>query len=234
MGLTHLLPSFLKPILTPIYRAIVSSRLFRKITRYPKSSIKLHQYWKQPWDGSNFPRDYLKGEARSKLLVEIIKKFVKPDSSIIEIGCNVGRNLNYLFHSGFMKLRGVEISGEAVQLLKESYPEMVSYCKIYNKPVEEIIKEFRDGEFDVVFTMAVLEHIHIDSEWIFPELVRITKDFLITIEDEQGVSWGRFPRRYKKIFESLGMKQIDEINCDKIDGLGSYFFARTFKKLSSS
>lgn len=234
MRLAHLTHNFLKPIFTSIYRAIVSSRIFRKITYYPKSRNKLHQYWKQPWDGANLPQNYLKGEARSQLLVEIIKKYVKHSLSILELGCNVGRNLNYLFNSGFMNLSGIEISEEAVQLLKKTYPEMANHSKIYNLSVEEIIKEFSDEEFNVVFTMAVLEHIHIDSEWLFFEMVRITKDFLITIEDERGVSWGRFPRKYKKIFESLGMKQIDKINCDKIDGLGSYFIARVFKKISSS
>lgn len=232
MRLANLFPKFFKSILISIYRTIVSSGLFRKLTYYPKNRNKLHQYWRQPWDGANLPQGYLKGEARSQLLLENIKKIVEPDASILEIGCNVGRNLNYLFNSGFVKLSGVEISEEAVQLLKKSYPEMASESKIYNKPIEETINEFSDEEFNVVFTMAVLEHIHIESEWIFPELVRITKDFLITIEDEQGVSWGRFPRKYKKIFGSLGMKQINEINCDKIDGLGSYFIARIFKKIT--
>ncbi len=130
-----------------------------------------------------------------------------------------------------MKLSGVEISEKAVQLLKESYPEMTSHLKIHNVSVEEIIKEFKDGEFDVVFTMAVLEHIHTDSEWTFPEMMRITKDFLITIEDELGFSWRHFPRNYKKVFESLGMKQIEEINCGRVDGLGERVFARIFKKI---
>lgn len=110
---------------------------------------------------------------------------------------------------------------------------MASHTKIYNVPIEEIIKELRDGEFDIVFTMAVLEHIHTDSEWIFSEMVRITKDFLITIEDERGISWRHFPRNYKNVFESLRMKQIEEINCSEVDELGSDFFARIFKKVSS-
>ena len=122
------------------------------------------------------------------------KRYVTPNTRILEIGCNVGRNLNYLFLAGFQNLEGIEISGSAVELLSQSYPEMARYTKIYNMPVEEIIKKFRDNEFDVVFTMAVLEHIHIDSECVFPEMMRITKDFLITIEDEYGLFWRHFPR----------------------------------------
>ncbi|NIA22584.1 MAG: methyltransferase domain-containing protein [Proteobacteria bacterium] len=176
------------------------------------------------------PQGYLKGKERSQLLVKIIKKYAKQNSKIIEIGCNVGRNLNYLFLAGFKNLNGIEISEEAVKLLKESYPEMYGEVKIYNTAVENVIKKFDDESFNVVFSMAVLEHIHVNSEWIFSEMVRATKDLLVTIEDERGISWGRFPRNYKKIFESLGMKQIEEIRCEKIEGLGADFFARVFKK----
>ena len=107
---------------------------------------------------------------------------------------------------------------------------MARYTKIYNVPVEEIIREFRDCEFGIVFTMAVLEYIHTDSEWIFPEMVRVTKDFLITIEDERCISWRHFPRNYKKVFESLGMKQVQEFNCGEVGILNSGFFARIFRK----
>lgn len=145
------------------------------------------------------------------------------------IGCNVGRNLDYLFLADFKKLEGVEISETAIKLLRQSYPKMARHTKIY-KPVEEIIGSFQDGTFDIVFTMAVRQHIHRDSEWIFSEMVRITRDFLITIEDERGVSWRHFPRNYKKVFESRGMKQIQEFNCSDVAGLGSNFFAGIFSK----
>ena len=109
--------------------------------------------------------------------------------------------------------------------------EMARYAKIYNLPLEEIIQEFKDCQFGIVFTMAVLEHIHTDSEWIFPEMARITEKYLITIEDERSLSWRHFPRKYKKIFESLGMKQIQEFSCSEVNGLKSNFFARIFKKI---
>jgi len=230
MRLINLVPDFLKPALSPIYHIFVHSWINRKIINRPKIRNELHQYWRQPWDGSNLPQNYLFGKARSQFLVEILKRYAKPNAKILEIGCNVGRNLNYLFLAGFKNLEGIEISEKAVRFLKESYPEMSSHTKIYNLPVEKIIKEFRNDEFDIVFTMAVLEHIHTDSEWIFSEIVRITKDFLVTIEDERSISWRHFPRNYEKVFNPLGMKQCEEINCSGVDGLGSNFFARYFKK----
>jgi 2-polyprenyl-3-methyl-5-hydroxy-6-metoxy-1,4-benzoquinol methylase len=162
--------------------------------------------------------------------VEIVGRYVNRDAKILEIGCNVGRNLNALFLSGFRNLEGVEISESAVQLLNQSYPEMASRTRIHNEPVEEIISKFGNGAFDLVFTMAVLEHIHPDSAWIFAEMARITNAFLVTVEDERGVSWRHFPRDYKKVFEPLRMRQIEAIDCREVDGLGSSFFARVFEK----
>lgn len=230
MRLTNLVPSFLKPVLRPIYCKI--HYLYKRITYHPRSRNELYQYWKHPWkfDNSNLPEGYLKPKERSLFLLKIMKPYANSNEKILEIGCNVGRNLNFLFLEGFKKLEGIEINQKAVQLLNQSYPEMVRYAKIYNLPVEEIIKEFKDCEFGIVFTMAVLEHIHTDSEWIFTEMVRITEKYLITIEDERALSWRHFPRKYKKIFEHYGMKQIQEFSCNQVDGLGSNYFARIFKK----
>lgn len=230
----NIIPNFIKPMLRQPYRVVVTSYLYeayRKITHRPKTRSELHQYWMQPWDGSNLPRNYLKGEARRQFLVGLIKRYADSNARILEIGCNVGGNLNYLFLAGFKKLEGIEISENALQLLRQSYAEMARHTKLYNKPVEEVIGSFQDGRFDVVFTMAVLQHIHTDSEWVFSEMVKITRDFLITVEDERGTSWRHFPRNYKKVFESRGMKQVQEFNCSEVAGLGSNFFARIFRKV---
>lgn len=125
----------------------------------------------------------------------------------------------------------MEISEEAINLMKQAYPEMANQIKIWNSPVEPVIKNFEDGAFDVVFTMAVLEHIHHDSEFIFSEIVRISGKYIITIEDEKGVSWRHFSCNYKRIFEHLGTKQIYELNCREIEGLGPAFYVRVFKKV---
>jgi SAM-dependent methyltransferase len=193
----------------------------------------IQQYWRHPWDDANSPVAYLEGAARSQFLVELVKKYAKPNARILEIGCNVGRNLNYLFLAGFKDLSGVEISESAVQLLKQSFPEMAGHSNVYNEPIEERIRHFGDDEFSIVFTMAVLEHIPTESEWVFPEIVRIAKGRIITIEDEGGKSWRHFPRNYRQVFETLGMRQIEEICCNEIDGLDDrrdQFYARVFAK----
>ena len=220
MKLARLVPSFLKPMFRPIYRMII---------HHPKARNELHDYWRKPWDGHNLPQNYLEGEVKSQFLVALIKRYADPGARILEIGCNVGRNLNHLYLNGFHNLEGIEISKQAVELLKQYYAEMARNIKVYNVSVEDVIKDFEDNRFNIVFTVAVLEHISKNSEWIFAEMVRLTQNYLITIEDEKGISWRHFPRNYRKIFERLGMKQIEEFNCNEVDGLGESFYARVFK-----
>ncbi len=217
---TNLIPNILKPVLRPAYKTLKSLFIHIKKKKLDiKSPDEIFNYWKQPHDGHNLPTNYLnnpKAHARSQNLLKIVKKYASGNARILEPGCNVGRNLYYLFKAGFTNLEGIEISRDAVELLKKSYPEMAQHITIYNQSIEEIISSFKDNTFDVVFTMAVLQHIHPKSEWIFSEIVRITKSSLITLEGESYISWRHFPRDYKKVFESLGMKQMEEYKSVRI------------------
>jgi SAM-dependent methyltransferase len=208
-------PDILKPLLGKIYRVFKGFYLdIKKRNVDAKSLDEILNYWKNPQDGHNLPTNYLNNanaHIRSQNLLKVLEKYAGRDARILEPGCNVGRNLNYLFESGFINLEGIELNKDALELLKKAYPKMAQHITIHNQAIEEIITNFKDNTFDVIYTMAVLQHIHPASEWVFSEIVRITKSYLITMEGEDYVSWRHFPRNYKKIFESLGMKQV-EIN----------------------
>ena len=168
-----------------------------------------HDYWKKPFDVPNQPETYLKWTKRSEYL---LKKFnelgVKKDIKILEIGCNVGRNLNYLFEHGYKNLTGIEINEHAVELMKENYPEMYKNSDIRVGEVEKELDKL--GEFDLIFTMAVFMHIPYSSDFIFDKISKKAK-FILTIEDEHmNNSWSHYPRDYKLIFENKGFKQGKE------------------------
>ena len=204
----------------------------RKTTHAARSRAALHDFWRNP-DEENLPGSYLEGSVRSGLLVALVRKHLASeslDAKVLEIGCNVGRNLNQFWEEGFRNLSGVEINSNAIKLLKQRFPALGASANLYEGPVEEAIKTYRDGQFDVAYTMAVLEHIHHDSDWIFSEIARVTNNLLVTVEDESGVSWRHFPRRYDRVFEPLGLKEIESFECLDIEGLGPGFFARVFRK----
>lgn len=209
--------------------SIISKRLPPKVVR-PLSREKLYSYWKTPNDRWNSPELYLQGHERSEFLVSIVKRYLNHEDSILEVGCNVGRNMQFLFDAGFRNLSAVEISAKALELLKLKFPIIAKSSRIYNSTIEDWVQSYSSLQFDLIFAMAVLEHIHWDSDWVFSYLSKMSKKYLVIIEDEWQVSNRHFPRNYKDIFENLGMTQLEEINCIHIPGLNKNFFARVFAK----
>jgi SAM-dependent methyltransferase len=186
----------------------------------------VHEYWRQP-DGVNATETYTSASVgRSLFLVESMKTHAHSASRILELGCNAGRNLDFLFHAGFRRLGGIEISQNAVNHLRITYPELKG-VEVTVAPIEEAIRNIPDDSFDVVFTVAVLEHLHFDSDWIFAEMKRVARKVLI-IEDEVSVSERHFRRDYRSVFEALGLHQIDF--SEQVPGLPKAFRYRVFSR----
>lgn len=179
-------------------------------------------HWENPKD-HNQPENYNRQgtSQRSKYLYGLLKKYkINTNSKILEIGCNCGRNMNYIYSKGYNKLTGIEINANAINLQKELFPNLKA--NLINSSIEDCILNLKDNSFDIVFTMAVIQHIHLDSNWIFGHIARINKKWLIIIELD-------LYRNYKKIFGKLGYKQSEIRSCKLIKGLEKYK-ARIFKK----
>jgi SAM-dependent methyltransferase len=192
----------------------------------------LHEFWRDP-DATNRPERYIEHAGRSEFLLEFIGPYVTPQTSILEIGCNVGRNLARLHDAGYRRLTGIEISGDALAVLRQTYPDLAATAELINAPVEDAIRELADDSIDVIFTMAVLEHIHPDSEWIFDHVARVARSTVVTIEDERHVSQRHVPRDYGQVFTSRGLDEVAHQSLDKDMGFGGPYEARAFRKAVS-
>ena len=207
--------------------------LLKKIRRFilddSRSEEQIHAYWKNPDDGFNKPIGYTKVNKRSEFLVDKIRPFEK-EIRILELGCNAGRNLNYLYQAGYKNLTGVEISQNAINQMQQSYSDLFNNITLFVESIENFLNESDEKNYDLIFTMAVLEHIHKNSEWIFKKMVDRTNKYIMTIEDERSISWKHFPRNYYRVFKELGMKQVDYFDCSVIEGLHKGFYYRLFEK----
>lgn len=82
--------------------------------------------------------------------------FLDRDIKILEVGTNVGLQLNLLSKLGFKNLYGIEINSSAIDIsrkINESLPIYIIKASAFDIP-------FKDEWFDLVFTSGVLIHIH--------------------------------------------------------------------------
>ena len=95
------------------------------------------------------------------------------DIKILEVGSNTGNQLSLLQKMGFKNLWGMEINEQAVNIAQK-ITKNIYFCKgtILDIP-------FKDGFFDLVFTSAVLMHVHPENlPKAFSELYRVSGNYI--------------------------------------------------------
>jgi SAM-dependent methyltransferase len=190
-----------------------------------KGRDELHEYWRNPGK-ENLPGKYLSSarSERSEYLVNLLLSIgVYNQDTILEIGCNSGRNLMHLWKAGYRHLMGIEINPEAVKLMHDKLPYLKADVRV--GPVEQVLPQIET--VDVIVTLAVLVHIHPESEFIFGEMADRAGRFIVTIEDERTDGARHFARNYQGVFENLGMRQI--YFAPSIPGMHPAYCARAFE-----
>jgi len=166
----------------------------------------------------------------STLIRDSLGEHLPRDATVLELGCGSGRHLAHLADHGFENLSGIDINDEAFDTMREAYPALAADGTFHCDPIEDIVAEFDDGQFDAVYSVETLQHLHPDVEWVFEEVARITDDVLITAEIEDPIRESSSPdpdvnyvdddtplyyRDWGRIFTSLGLVEVDVVRGDR-------------------
>lgn len=159
----------------------------------------------------------------SETLATVLDYYAHEDAAILEVGCGSGRHLAHLRNNGFKNLSGIDINEDSFDVMAQRHPRLAATGTFHAGAIEDVIPEFPDDEFDVVYSVETLQHIHPENTWVFEELIRVTSDLLITAENEgnspqrgrgdEKVSYVNddFPlyfRDWKRVFSELGLAQL--------------------------
>lgn len=161
-------------------------------------------------DNSNY--DFKKGlDCWNKILEKLPANEVL---SILELGCNVGRNLGSLRNLfPAVSLNAIEINSKALEIADQKY-------KLDFKFAGSIDEYETNEQFDLVFTSGVLIHIHPDNLMkSMKKMNNLSKRYVIMIEyfnrtpvaiDYRGEKNKLFKCNFGKIFiENFPVKLID-------------------------
>ena len=161
--------------------------------------------------------------ATSEWLRDRLEETVGRDAAVLEVGCSAGRHLACLHDAGFRNLWGVDINASALTVLAHNYPALAEDAQFRTAAIEDAVEAFEAGQFDAVYAVETLQHLHPDSAWVFEALAGLTDDVLVTVEVEAPV--GDAPadervnyvhddlplyyRNWRDVFEPLGLEQVE-------------------------
>ena len=161
---------------------------------------------------------YRGADATSARLHDLLERHVGRDARVLEVGCSAGRHLAHLHDGGFERLVGVEVNAEAFDVMAETYPDLATAGTFYRDAVENVLPDLPDDAVDATFSVETLQHVHPDAEWVFADLVRVTSDLLVTVENEDGNADGDvnyvdddlplYYRDWGAVFEDLGLVEV--------------------------
>ncbi len=127
---------------------------------------------------------YYGPDDRSEAVRSILEEFLDRDATVLELGCSSGRHLSYLLDHGFENLSGIELNEDAFDVMADTYPDLAASGTFHSGAIENVIGEFEDDEFDAVYSVETLQHLHPDVEWVFEDIARIADELLVTVENE--------------------------------------------------
>jgi len=129
--------------------------------------------------------------ASQALLDEIMTLSPDKSASILDMGCNVGRHLDFLFRHGYHNLRGIDFSSAAIRDMAIRYPEMSASSNIMVSSFQDYLRN-NPEPVDIVYSRgATFELIH-PSFPLIPMVCRRALRHVVLVIRETGHQYPRF------------------------------------------
>jgi 2-polyprenyl-3-methyl-5-hydroxy-6-metoxy-1,4-benzoquinol methylase/tetratricopeptide (TPR) repeat protein len=186
---------------------------------------KARDYWKN----HEVTTHYFSEGKQSEIVVKTIKQLMSSNEirSVLEFGCNVGRNLHCIRNKfPGLDMQGIDINEAAIKAGRQHFK-----LPLYPGG-EETLFGIPTNRYDIVFTVSVLDHIP-KVEQVLKELLRISHQYFICIEPWNGENMDARMHAardysyfwdYPTLFKKMEAKILQDISCPLSNqGLGPYY-----------
>ena len=136
------------------------------------------------------------------MMQEILERVPDREAAILDMGCNVGRHMNYLHQQGYRNLHGVDFSSRALRDMATTFPELHAVARVTAASFQDYLT--RDlAEMDVVFTYgATFELVH-PTFPLVRRICRIARRYVMLVISESGHA---YPRLWEYEFAKEGFE----------------------------
>lgn len=180
----------------------------------PSETERLERLWEGGFGDEYVDRNRSAGESRASFWRDVMARY-KP-TNVLEVGCNVGANLRWIAsHIPARNVFGVDINLKALAEIRKDLPEVNT---VWSQARE---LPFRDGWFDMVFTVGVLIHQPPEAlPVVMAEIVRCSRRYVLCGEyfaekpievpyrKQKGALFKRdFGGLYRSLFPGLHLRQ---------------------------
>lgn len=176
---------------------------------------------------------YYGSDERSEHISAVVDELANRNPAVLELGCSSGRHLAHLLECGYTNLFGVDVNDDAFDVMDREYPSLASTGTFYHGPLESIVPTFDDDQFDVVYSIETLQHLHPSCDWLFDQLERVTADRLVTAEVESNENdipsqpaggidetlidgLPLYKRRWDRVVADSGFVEVRSIELDRV------------------
>lgn len=189
-----------------------------EIKKYARQKMK----FKNAWDVSahRIDNDAMR-IYRYSYAINFLKQILKnnKEAKILDIGCGEGFGVNLAINNGYKNTQGIEVSTERIDIAKNRYGQTINIQHYSGRRLP-----YKDSEFDVVLSLAVIEHTS-DKNKFVGEISRVLKRNGLAIIGSDCYTWrilqllGFYrsvqpidktvtPGNYVKIFRKYNLKLI--------------------------
>lgn len=180
----------------------MSTRISRKLRPWFWPYIGDAEPWATASEEGWYPPSTYVIDEPGPLLLRLMET-CDPADSVMDMGCNSGANLNFLYQAGYRRLYGVDASGAALQHFAEVFPDTLACADVRHDLFQRYLQRCPDGMVDVIHSNgATLELVH-PSFPIVAELCRVARRAVYVDIQERGHA---YPRDYIAQFRRHGFE----------------------------
>ncbi|WP_265108482.1 class I SAM-dependent methyltransferase [Halosolutus halophilus] len=177
---------------------------------------------------------YYGPDERSERLRTVLDERVDRDAAVLELGCSSGRHLAHLAEHGYANLTGIDVNDDAFDVMERAYPDLAATGTFHHGAIESVVPSFDDDQFDVVYSIETLQHLHPSCDWLVDDLDRVTAELLVTAEvepDEADAARAQpadgihettvdgiplYKRRWDRVVAESGFVELRSIDLDRV------------------